>query len=188
MLIEQSAERLRHRERQMAIAHARMQHCLYRLDPALAIDFRTRQAELTLATEGHHPPLMTIGTHIDRVPVGWVTTAQHPLHHRIDGSIPRVDARELLPPVNEDLLEAVLLCLTSSCHGREDRPPASLCQISAGATGRKKEIPMGSSWAHGLADNRLFRNNRAGSFLNCITVRSWQMILPLKHDLCGRTE
>src|SRR6266508_4117763 len=90
--------------------------------------------------------MLTVWTQVDGIAVGGLTTAQHLLHHFVDGFILRMGPFEVRPPIDKDVLEAVLLLATIWCHLPECRPPSSGCQSAAGVTGRKKEIPMGSSY------------------------------------------
>src|SRR6266545_72873 len=144
MLIEQSPQGFWYGERQMPIRDARVQHFLHRRDPLLAIRFGTRQAKLALTTKRDDVTMLTVWTQVDGIAVGGLTTAQHLLHHFVDGFILRMGPFEVRPPIDKDVLEAVLLLATIWCHLPECRPPSSGCQSAAGVTGRKKEIPMGS--------------------------------------------
>src|SRR6266508_2816856 len=89
--------------------------------------------------------MLTVWTQVDGIAVGGLTTAQHLLHHFVDGFILRMGPFEVRPPIDKDVLEAVLLLATIWCHLPECRPPSSGCQSAAGVTGRKKEIPQASS-------------------------------------------
>src|SRR5437773_2009378 len=124
----------------MPIGYVGVQHRLHGRSPVLPIPFRTRQANLALATERDHPPLLTIRTQVHRMPVGRVATPEHLLHDRVDSHIPWMSLFEGLPPVNKDLLEAVLLCPTACGHACECTQSSPLCQIIAGRPPAKRKF------------------------------------------------
>src|SRR6266545_3656666 len=127
----------------MPIGHPGMQHALDGCDPLLPIAFRTRPAELALATERHNALRLAVGTQIHRMPVSRIATAQHLLHHRVHSFVAWMVALERRPAVGEDLLEDVLMGLTGRRHAPQSSQLAQLCQTRSGP---EKEIPMGSSY------------------------------------------
>src|SRR6266545_1791874 len=139
MLIEQSAQGFWYGERQMPIRDARVQHFLNRRDPLLTIRFGTRPAKLALTTERDDLAMLTVRTPVDRGPIGYLTTAEQLLHDRVDGRILGMGLFEGRPSVDKDLLEAVLLRLTSWCHVRECTQSSPLCQtITRCPAGKRK--------------------------------------------------
>ena len=128
MLIDQRPQALWHREDQMSIRHARVQHSLHSLDPLLPIHLRTRQAELAFAAERHQSSLLAIRTQIDCIPIRRIPTAQHLLHHSVHSFVAWMLALERLPAINEDLLEAVLVDVTGRRHAPQSSQSVRLCQ------------------------------------------------------------
>jgi hypothetical protein len=96
------------------------QHRLHGRDPVLSIRFRARQTKLAfITTEGDNVAMLTIGAQVDGVPLGRISTAEHLLHDRVGGRIPGMGLLKVLPSVDKDLLEAVILRPTVWCHARE---------------------------------------------------------------------